>query len=393
MRIAFRTGGGRGAYELAGRQGDCPASALFDREMFYELTPDLVIPGYAVPALRSGKPRIKLDEDRRRDAAHFCYLLAALLLMPEPRRDPNTAGGSSLLAYKAYSMTIIKIDVVEIDSERSVVRPTEMLLQNGQGRSESMDFIGRMSRIMAVWSAADDGDSELAELLRHHKAVFSAPDISHVAIKQAAERIRTHIAVGSDPLPLIESQMGIEHSLRVEELTPIIRAREFGIEDAVSPEIAQVERVRTWRRVAARGRAAQRFSEAVKTCYRQTCLFTGQRLPKLESTHEPGVDAAHILPWATHGINSVSNGICLSKQSHWAFDAGVVRLSFDRSCNQYIISIPDAVSIEAVEAGFSLDAYRAMSGAIPSARLPDNRNLYPNPDYIDAYNEIMFSTN
>jgi hypothetical protein len=66
MRITLRTGGGRGVYELAGNQGSYSASALFDREMFYELTPSLVVPGYAVPALRSGKPRIKLDEDRGR---------------------------------------------------------------------------------------------------------------------------------------------------------------------------------------------------------------------------------------------------------------------------------------------------------------------------------------
>jgi HNH endonuclease len=394
MRIAFRTGGGRGAYELAGSQGSYPASALFNREMFYELTPELVIPGYAVPASRSGKPRIKLDEDRRRDAdaVHLCYLLAALLLLPEPRRDPKAADGSLLLAYKAYSMTIIKIDVVRIDSDKSLVRPTEMLLQNAQGRSESMDFIARMSRIMAVWSAADDSDSELAELLRQHKAVFSIPNISHGAIQQAAESIREYIGGGGDPLPAVELQTGIEQSLKSEELTPVVQAKGFGIEDVVPSEVAQIESVRTWRRVAARSPAAQRFSTAVKECYRQTCLFTGQRLPKLESTHEPGVDAAHILPWATHGINSVSNGICLTKQSHWAFDAGVVKLSFDRTSNQYVITIPDIVSIEATEASFSLNAYQAMVGAIPPERLPNNPNLRPNPNYIDAYNEIMFST-
>lgn len=61
MRIALRTGGGRGVYELAGSQGTYRASDLFNREMFYELTPDLVVPGRAVPDVRQGKPRIKLN--------------------------------------------------------------------------------------------------------------------------------------------------------------------------------------------------------------------------------------------------------------------------------------------------------------------------------------------
>jgi hypothetical protein len=315
------------------------------------------------------------------------------LLLPEPKRELKKTGGSSLLAAGAYSMTVIKIDVVKIDPAQSVVRPTEMLLQNAQGRSESMDFIGRMSRIMTIWSTANSSSSRLSDLLRHHQAMFYAQDISHKAIKHAAESIRQFIGGGSDPLPVIEAQLGIEQSLKIEELTPIVSAKEFGEIDRISPEIAQIERIRTWRRVAARGNEAQRFSAEVKNCYRETCLFTGQRLPKLESTQSPGVDAAHILPWATHGINSVSNGICLSKQSHWAFDAGVVKLSFDRSSNQYVISIPNAVSTEAAEIGFSLEAYQAMEGAIPRERLPDNPNLYPNPNFIDAYNELMFSIN
>ena len=45
MRISLRTGGGRGVYELAGSQGDCKASDLFEKELYYELTPSLIIPG------------------------------------------------------------------------------------------------------------------------------------------------------------------------------------------------------------------------------------------------------------------------------------------------------------------------------------------------------------
>lgn len=391
MRIALRTGAGRGAYELAGKQGEYSASALFDKEMFYELTPNLVIPGYAVPALRQGKPRIKLDDDRGKDAAHFYLLLAALLLLPEPRREFRKTGGSTLLADKAYSMTVIKIDVVTVAPFRTVVRPTEILLQNAQGRSESMDFVSRMSRIIGVWDVANNTDSRLAELLRHHQAVFQASKVSHLAIRKAAKLILDYLGIGSDPLLDIESRLGLDQGIKIEELVPISHTEEFGINDVVPPEIAQIENVRKWRKAAARDSAAHRFSLVVKEYYRDTCLFTGQRLPKLNSILSSGVDAAHILPWASHGINSINNGICLSKQSHWAFDSGVIKFSFDRSSDQYIISIPETVFTEAGEAGFSLAPYQEMVGAIPSERLPTNPDLWPNPDYIDAYNEIMFS--
>lgn len=42
MRIALRTSGGRGEYELAGKQGEIAASSLFDHPLLYELTPEII---------------------------------------------------------------------------------------------------------------------------------------------------------------------------------------------------------------------------------------------------------------------------------------------------------------------------------------------------------------
>lgn len=391
MRIALRTGAGRGAYELAGTQGSYTASSLFDKEMFYELTPSLIVPGYTVPSLRQGKPRINIDDWARPYATHLYRWLAALLLLPSPVREFRNTAGNTLVADKAYSMTAIKIDVVAIELDRSVVRPTEILLETFGGFRQSLNFINRMSRLMRIWTAADSSNnSPLTELLRQHRDAVQAQSMDHKKIERLAINIFRYLQTIYDPLQYIESVLGIDQGLGTEELVPITEATEFGVDDAIPPELARIEAVRKWRKVAARDASAQQFRIEVKSYYRDTCLFTGQKLPKLKVIASSGVDAAHILPWASYGINSVSNGICLSKQSHWAFDSGVIKFSFDRSVNQYVISIPDVVSIEARQMDFSLDAYSRMVGPIPRERLPANTNLWPDPDYIDAYNESMF---
>lgn len=388
MRIALRTGGGRGVYELAGSQGTYRASDLFNREMFYELTPDLVVPGRAVPDVRQGKPRIKLNNQR--NTTHFYRLLAGLLILPKPKREFRTTAGDTLIGFETYSMTAIKVDVGNVDVDKAVVRPTEILLENFQGLKKSLSFIDRMARVMEVWRVASEQDSPLASLLRAHKDALYAEDIDHKDVEKAAKEIFKYLDTIYDPLHRIESDLGISKITETEEGAPIDSTKDFGMKDAISPEAARIENIRRWRKIAVRGAEATKFRAEIKKIYRDTCLFTGQRLPKLDVISSAGVDAAHILPWARYGVNTVDNGICLSKQCHWAFDAGVVKLAFDRSRNQYVISIPDAVSTQSAQHNFSLDAYQAMVGPIPRERLPLKSDYWPNSSYLDAFNQAMF---
>src|SRR5207302_1937041 len=97
-------------------------------------------------------------------------------------------------------------------------------------------------------------------------------------------------------------------------------AEHFAEADHTPPDVAKIERVKQWRQVANRGADARRFHTDVTDAYDARCLFSGQRLPRTSVTDSAGVDAAHILPWSTHDLNTVKNGICLNKQCHWAFD-------------------------------------------------------------------------
>ncbi|MBT8421067.1 MAG: HNH endonuclease [Gammaproteobacteria bacterium] len=388
MRIALRTGGGRGVYELAGTQGAYKASDLFNRKLFYELTPDLVIPGRARADQRQGKPRIKLDDQKI--TTHLYRLIAGILLLPKPKREFRNTGGDVLVSFENYSITAIKIDLSSVSTDKAIVRPTDILLANHDGLEQRIRFVDRMSRILVLWEIAGETDSELGALLQAHRDCVYASKVDFKAVERSAKTLLDHFGTVHDPLKRIEASMGLLADIEEEDSKPIIIGSAFGLDDDNMPQLARIENLKRWRQVSIRGSAAAQFRSKVRAVYNDTCLFTGQRLPKMEITASAGVDAAHILPWSSHNINSVTNGLCINKQCHWALDSGVIRLSYDSPARQYMIDIPEPVKTEATKCGFDLKEYEAIEGPIPKNRLPDSQKLWPSPEYLQTFNKIMF---
>ncbi len=392
MRIALRTGGGRGVYELAGRQGDLAASNLFDHEISYELTPGIIIPGRAVAALRQGKPRIALDVATRSKTTHFYRLLSAVLLLPKPKREFKTTHGDELLNFESYSMTAIKVDVAGLTTTSVILRPTDLLLQNADDRQTEVDFTKRMARIIRLWDAASKQDSPLAELVRRLAEAVKAEDPDYKTIERCAQEISNALYTTGDALPIAEEQLGLSQA--AQEVTPAafptqVTQKEFGLVDDISPQEALIHRIKQWRQQAERGSTGRKFGREVSNAYDYRCLFSGQRLPRLEITDSPGVDSAHILPWSTYDLDSVRNGLCLNKQCHWAFDQGILRLAFDSTSNTYVVSLPQNVWGAASRASFDLVYFESMTGPIPNARLPKDTALWPSPVYIAELNRYM----
>jgi hypothetical protein len=394
MRIALRTGAGRGAYELAGRQGNLSASDLFGREILYELTPGIVIPGRSVAALRQGKARIALDDATRSKTTHVYWLLSAVLLLPKPKRELKATHGKQLL--KSYSMTAIKIDVARLSPGDAVLRPTDLLLENADGQRAEMDFTKRMLRVIRVWEAAQRHDTPLAGLVRKWSDAIRATDPDYKAIERSAQEILDVLHTGEDALALIEEKLEIaqpEEEASNNYLSSIsLPQADFGLDDDISPEEALIHRIKVWRQQAERGSIGRKFSRAVSSAYDYRCLFTGQRLPRLEIADSPGVDSAHILPWSTHDLDSVRNGICLNKQCHWAFDQGILRLGYDTAANTYTIDVPKIARQAALKASFDMEYFNSMIGPIPEARLPRSRANWPSPRYIGELNRCLATT-
>ena len=137
------------------------------------------------------------------------------------------------------------------------------------------------------------------------------------------------------------------------------------------------------------GGSASAFRRKVREAYDSRCLFSGQRLPRTAATSTAGVDAAHILPWSRFDLDATKNGLCLNKQCHWAFDEGLLRLSFDNTERAYIVSIPNPVRLAALAAQFDIEPFDAIAGKVPRNRLPVNEALWPSKKYLLELNGFL----
>jgi putative restriction endonuclease len=88
------------------------------------------------------------------------------------------------------------------------------------------------------------------------------------------------------------------------------------------------ERIRSAALDAAKrkGRSAK-FQVRIVDDYRHTCALTGYRCFTVDGASI--VDAAHIEGWAETQNDDLSNGLALSKNAHWMFDAGLWAVNDD----------------------------------------------------------------
>lgn len=382
MRIALRPSGGRGDYELAGSDNGVHASELFEKQFCYQITPSLIIDGKAKAHRLSGKPRIRPEGN----GEHPYVVIYSLLLLPPPRRELIKTDNSALtaLSRQGYILSGIDVDLVESTATKVVFAPTNIWAKN-QGGILKVDFAERMAIISTLWDAASQNKSELGHLILKHRAAAIASD--HSGIRAAAIEIQKRFVIDTDVLPLILHEFNLPDYLSIAYtgITDNIEGYESEDNNA-SPQDSLRERVRKWRKQADRGPGARKFSVDVREAYDYRCLFSGERFPKLEPFDSAGVDGAHILPWSTHELNSVANGICLCKQCHWGFDNGLLKLNFDSQSNSYLLSIPKNVEDIAVKENFDLERFQRNTGVLDKSRLPLDHKLWPSPKHIQEFN-------
>jgi putative restriction endonuclease len=118
----------------------------------------------------------------------------------------------------------------------------------------------------------------------------------------------------------------------------------------------------------------QAFKRAVRTAYQNRCALTGIQL--INGGGRPEVQAAHIMPVARKGPDSVRNGLALSGTVHWMFDRGLV--SVDE--NYRIVVAKDRVP----------DQVRQLLNQNGKLVPPNDRNLHPHPQYLKFHRERIF---
>lgn len=380
MRIALRPSGGRGDYELAGSYGQLHASDLLEKRFFYQLTPALTIDGMASAHRLAGKPRIRPEDGR-----HPYVIISSILLMPAPRRElSRTSQKPPALRASTYTVAGIDVDVLADDAHSVTFAPTSVWLRS-RGGVLNVDYSERMAVITALWNAAELRRSEIAKLVNEHRK--SAVSGDHDRIAASANAIQKHYETEEDVLPLLLRDFGLPDSGSLAYAGISTTTEGFESEDDYSsPAESKRERTRKWRMQADRGPGAREFSVDVREAYHYRCLFSGEHFPKFPELDSAGVDGAHILPWSTHELNSVPNGLCLCKLCHWAFDNDLLHLDFDDPTNEYVLSIPGNIEKAALKAKFDLVPFQKNSGRIDKARLPKNRGLWPSPKYIRELN-------
>ena len=249
-----------------------------------------------------------------------------------------------------------------------------------------MDMPERMALVQSVWEQARNRTDRRSMLVQEHENAVTLDDLTKIEI--AANKIRSTMRRKDDMLPALATALGTP--VEAEAAPPVGPVPDFGVEDSTPFAEATVRQIAKWRKVADRGAAARRFSEQVLKAYNFKCIVMGIHLPKLPAvTVSPGTDAAHILPWARYNLNSVSNGLCLCKLCHWAFDNGVLRIT-PQQRGEYHVSVPDKVRQIATRSEFDLGWLDQYQGVVPSENLPPMRSDWPFPEYLVALNKKMY---
>lgn len=397
MKIAFRTSGGRGEYELAGRQGNNSVVDLAGYHFDFQVSPYLLVPGKCTLQINGGKPRLRLA-DADSSATHAYRWLSALLLLQKPNRvrTENTHYATSIDFLASYQVSGIRVDVAALDKEDSYCRLRPTILELHQGDiTETLSIPERVSRIQAVLENLDKLPQPVADALGTFAYAFANPE-SHKKLEQLRDAVYDAVETtdanekAADALPYLEALIGgLEPEEGGEAITETDEEGSNGEDDQRSEIQIRADYVRAWRKVAERGYKGKKFSRAVLDAYDSRCLVSGRQLPRTRANTIPGVDAAHILPWANYDLDQVNNGVCLAKTYHWAFDAGIIRIQFDSKANTYVRLVDAATRTVLVEDGLDLAEFDQHLGAIPSDRLPKENALWPNPKFLEEFNKLL----
>lgn len=387
MRIALRTSGGRGEYEIAGSHAGITNSVIYDKQFVVEITPDVKIVTDIFLRHMDGKPRMRLSEkEKGKRDKHIYSLMAAVCLLPKPIRELGGTGyGKLQIVDGKYSISDIEFDIVNTNASQVLIRPTTLRLSNGDS-SEMLDIVQRMRLVFMAWNAVmnESFTTKYSYLLKKHYEAYMAG--SFQSLIDLSDKIRKITDSDEDPLRQILGEYNLRSAETYDMGILTSNIIPFIDDNPLTLLESRQEIVRKWRQIAYRGVAGETFKREVNKAYNNTCLFTGYFLPRTPLTNSPGVDAAHILPWAKHGLNSIQNGLCLNKLCHWAFDQGILRLEFDEKTNDYLVSIPSEVKALGVTK-IDLSPFTAIEGVIPKERLPSNHNLWPDPKLINQFNQ------
>ena len=383
---------GRGEFEWCDFGPDDPKpDQIVDKQIVLELTEGILITTGCIFKRQGGKQRVRTLDGQREIYPN--WQIATALLMPrQTRTEQHWGDGIPIMRTSQYCVTHINFGKIrELDGSNYACEVATLEIAN-QYQQDTIEVPARFKDVEAVWAARHNFDEPLAGLIaKHEEFVRSGNPLgveSHKIVDQLQAAAAVHAtdygipgsAPSADVLPAL-LRIAQKSTLPVPS-NPI---------DQIPEEEIQIRRreVKQWRQWAASGGAASaRFRREVREAYRSTCLVCGLCLPTLGSDSNPGVDAAHILPWAQFDLDHVKNGICLCKLHHWAFDDGLIEIAFNGT--DYVVRIPHEAEDDMLDnPSFSITFLKESLGRIPAERLPANQNFWPSPKLLIELRAIL----
>lgn len=395
MRITKQSSGGRGEYELCDYTptGFLPKHYL--QSIIYLKLEELLIDTGVRVTKAQEKYRLRLSEHADQ---HAHFQIAIALLLPQPVRDEQIIGsGEPILQNGRYLIKNLNFgNVSELKHEEGqTFFIAELITVDAANRTvlaKQIPVIQRIQDIKHIWANRTKLSPELSVLLEEHEHLVRSKGplpkaslrivrgLQKEAEKYAAD-LELVYSMQTDVLPIL---------LELTDQAQLPQPISLGEIEHDNIELRKREITR-WQQYARqrRGSASVKFRHRVRDAYNCQCLICSARFPSTSINLRPGVDAAHILPWAEYELDEVFNGIALCKLHHWAFDERLLQIVLGADGHYYV-----ELSKEAEEylhlPEFSIDVLRKSVGKIPYELLPKRRSDWPSPKLLERfYNESM----
>lgn len=383
---------GRGEFEWCDVGPSDPSQDdLLQRRIILSLPSGVNIDTSCVFGRQGGKQRVRTVDGAREIYPN--WQIATALLMPrQTRTEAHWGDGIPILRTSQYCVIHINFGHVALEQNARAMCQVDSVEIANQYQQDTINVDARFAQVQAVWAARHQFDEPLAGLIAQHENLVRSGSALGSEAHRIVDQLQAAAAVHA-------TDYGIPGSAPSADVLPaLLRIAQraavpppSGPIDQIPPDEIQIRRreVKQWRQWAAsRGAASARFRREVREAYRSTCIVCGLCLPTLDCDSNPGVDAAHILPWAQFDLDHVKNGICLCKLHHWAFDDGLIAISFDGE--NYVVRIPHDAEDEMLDRPqFSIAYLRNAAGIISAERLPADPNLWPSPELLDRLRAIL----
>ena len=319
MYIARRTGGGRGVYEIAGATATGLTSAdLLGREIVFDFSPDLRLPSGVVLDEQGGKHRLRLataDIQIQRQ-------LAAVLMMPSPRRVNDKGSSSQLLTNKAYVIERIDLDFTNHLLAQSASVVASRIGLRSLGQESSLLIPQRLAVLKEVWDRSSLLPQPLQTLVRQHEALVRVGLPISIDCEQVVSSIQREVNLAwpdaaqeaGDPLPALALYVDVDF-----EMNEPSSDEDQGLVADLLGVAGVPQRVR---RAIIQRRGQRPFRQGLLAAYDYRCQVT-------QYTGEPALEAAHIYPYSEGGdhTNDLRNGLLLRADIHTLFDLGLIKVA------------------------------------------------------------------